>query len=259
MHKKFYFMFVPEINKFIRKNNYPAFQLKAAFFDMDGVLLDSMEHHSTAWVKTMHDLNIPFTVEEAYMNEGRVGHDTINSSYMRTFGRLATLEEQQSIYENKTRNLEALGPIMAMPEAYDLLNRVKCQNLAIYLVTGSGQPTLINSLDNYFPDIFKKDRMITAFDVKQGKPSPEPYLKALEKSGLNPWEIVVIENAPLGVESSVAAGLFTIAVNTGPLNPEILKASGADVVLNGGMKELYEKWDDFYQLSHTYANINICK
>lgn len=239
-------MFATEIKKFIQQNKYPEFQLKAVFFDMDGVLLDSMENHSKAWVKTMNDLNIPFTIEEAYLNEGRVGHDTINSAYLRTFNRTATLEEQETIYEVKTQHLEALGEILAMPFSYELLNRVKQQGLAIYLVTGSGQPTLINSLDDYFPGIFMKERMVTAFDVKQGKPSPEPYLKALGKSGLNPWEIVVIENAPLGVESSVAAGLFTIAVNTGPINPEVLKDSGANLVFEGGMEELYEKWDVFY-------------
>jgi len=249
-------MFIAEIKKFIQQHNYPEFQLKAVFFDMDGVLLDSMEYHSIAWVKTMNDLNIPFTIEEAYMNEGRVGHDTINSSYMRTFGRLASLEEQEAIYEVKTQHLEALGPIFAMPFSNELLNKVKQQGLAIYLVTGSGQPTLINSLDDYFPDIFMKDRMVTAFDVKQGKPSPEPYLKALEKSGLNPWEVVVIENAPLGVESSVAAGLFTIAVNTGPLDPSILASSGANVVLNQGMKELFEKWNALYELNLSTTNID---
>lgn len=239
-------MFASEIKKFILQNKYPEFQLKAVFFDMDGVLLDSMENHSKAWVKTMNDLNIRFTIEEAYLNEGRVGHDTINSAYLRTFNRTATLEEQEHIYKVKTVNLEALGPIFTMPFSTELLDKVKLQQLDIYLVTGSGQPTLINSLDSFFPDSFRKEKMVTAFDVNEGKPSPEPYLKALEKSGLNPWEIVVIENAPLGVESSVAAGLFTIAVNTGPINPEVLEDSGANLVFNRGMEELYEKWDDFY-------------
>lgn len=242
-------MFVPKIKKFIQYNNYPEFQLKAVFFDMDGVLLDSMENHSLAWVKTMNSLDIPFTIEEAYLNEGRVGHDTINSSYMRTFGRKATLEEQEYIYETKTRHLEALGRIMSMPYSNQLLHKIKMQGLTNYLVTGSGQSSLLDSLDDYFPDIFPKEKMITAFDVKRGKPSPEPYLKALEKSGLNPWEIVVIENAPLGVESSVAAGLFTIAINTGPIDPEVLSSKGANIVLKGGMEELYYKWDDFYASS----------
>ena len=252
-------MFASEIKKFIQQNNYPEFQLKAVFFDMDGVLLDSMENHAQAWVKTMNDLGIPFTIEEAYMNEGRVGHDTINSAYMKTFGRVATLEEQDTIYEVKTQHLEALGEILAMPFSNELLKIVQQQGLSIYLVTGSGQLTLINSLNDYFPDIFSKETMVTAFDVTKGKPSPEPYLKALEKSGLNPWEVVVIENAPLGVDSSVAAGLFTIAVNTGPLDPQMLASSGANVVLHNGMEELHEKWNDFFACSALINNLEKTK
>jgi HAD superfamily hydrolase (TIGR01509 family) len=242
-------MYLSAIKNFITKNKYPEFQLKAVFFDMDGVLLDSMDFHSIAWVKTMNGLNIPFTMEEAYMNEGRVGHDTINNAYLRTFGRVATLDEQETIYQIKTNHLEDLGEIHAMPYSNDLLNKVKKQGLEIYLVTGSGQLTLLESLEDYFPNTFVKEKMVTAFDVENGKPSPEPYLKALAKSGLNPWEVVVIENAPLGVESSTSAGLFTIGINSGPLDPDLLYTSGADIVFPGGMKELYKNWDDFYQVN----------
>ena len=160
-------MFAAEVKKFIQKNKYPDFQLKAVFFDMDGVLLDSMDHHAKAWVKTMNGLSIPFTIEEAYMNEGRVGHDTINGAYLSTFGRVATIEEQESIYKIKTANLEALGYIKAMPCSHELLTKVKKQGLTIYLVTGSGQPTLFNRLDDYFPEIFSRKRMRTSANGKK--------------------------------------------------------------------------------------------
>jgi beta-phosphoglucomutase-like phosphatase (HAD superfamily) len=53
----------------------------------------------------------------------------------------------------------------------------------------------------------------------------------LQKAGnLNPWEAFVIENAPLGVRAGVAAKIFTIAVNTGPLPDEVLEQAGANLV-----------------------------
>ena len=55
----------------------------------------------------------------------------------------------------------------------------------------------------------------------------------------------VITNAPLGVESATTAGIFTIGVNTGPLDPKILSDSGANLVLNS-MEELYEKWEKLF-------------
>ena len=127
-----------------------------------------------------------------------------------------------------------------MPFAAELLEKIKKEGKSIYLVTGSGQKSLLEGLQLHFPGIFQQQRMVTAFDVTQGKPHPEPYLKALKKSGLKRSEVAVVENAPLGVESAKAAGLFVIAVNTGPLDEKVLWESGADVVL-GSMQELFEK------------------
>lgn len=238
-------MFFSAIKKFIKQNNYPGFKLKAVFFDMDGVLFDSMPSHSDAWIKTLNDLQLPFSIEEAYMNEGRTGDSTINDIFLRYKGRKATEEEIRDIYRLKTKYFEGNGKVKRMPYALELLETIKSQGLIIFIVTGSGQISLLDNLSSNFPDIFSKEKMVTAFDVKNGKPSPEPYLKALYKSGVEPWEVVVVENAPLGVQASVAAGLFTIAVNTGPLSSGLLKEKGADVVLDGGIRELNELWNQF--------------
>jgi len=241
-------MFSPEIEKFLQENNYPAFCPKAIFFDMDGVLFDSMRYHATAWVQAMQQAGLPFTEYEAYMNEGRTGASTIDGVFMNIYGRKATEEEKQSIYHLKSTFFESHGKTERMPFAIELLKKIKAQNLEIFVVTGSGQPSLIDSLEENFPKIFQKQKMVTAFDVKHGKPNPEPYLMALKKSGLKPWEIMVVENAPLGIESAKAAGLFTIGVNTGPLNSNVLSEYGADIIFDG-MKDLYNHWE----------NILICK
>ncbi|MFT3752000.1 MAG: HAD-IA family hydrolase [Paludibacter sp.] len=235
-------MFTAEKENFIRTRNYPAFKPKAIFFDMDGVLFDSMKSHATAWVQAMQQTGLPFTEYEAYMNEGRTGASTIDSVFVQIHGRKATEEEKQQIYRLKSSLFEKCGKTERMPYALELLKKIKAQQLEIFVVTGSGQPSLLDSLENNFPGIFQREKMVTAFDVKHGKPHPEPYLIALKKSGLQPWEVMVVENAPLGVESATAAGLFTVGVNTGPLNPKTLSDSGAGIVL-GGMKELHDHWE----------------
>lgn len=237
-------MFTKEIQKFIQQNNYPNFSPKAIFFDMDGVLFDSMKHHASAWVKALDMVGLPFTEHEAYMNEGRTGASTIDGVFVKTHGRIATEEEKQTIYRLKSELFEACGQTEQISFALELLEKIKAQHLQIFVVTGSGQASLIDNLDINFPEIFQKEKMVTAYDVKHGKPHPEPYLMALKKSGVQPWEVVVIENAPLGVESASVAGLFTIGINTGPLNPKVLSDSGANIVLDG-MEELYEQWNAF--------------
>jgi HAD superfamily hydrolase (TIGR01509 family) len=230
------------IQHFLEKNNYPHLDIKAVFFDMDGVLYDSMRAHAAAWVKSMKQYNFLFAEYDCYLNEGRTGHDTINNEAKKQWGREATEQEMQEIYALKSRYFDDCGKAVAMPSANDLLQKIKNEGRKIVLVTGSGQPSLLDNLNADFPNIFDENNTVTAFDVKYGKPNPEPYLTALQKAGVAPYEAVVVENAPLGVQAATSAGIFTIAVNTGVLEDKILYDFGANIVLSG-VPELFEKWE----------------
>lgn len=234
-----------KIADYLKQNYFQEFALKAVLFDMDGVLFDSMKLHSEAWVKAMTESGLPFTHHQAYMNEGRTGTATINSVFVDINGREATEKEKQDIYALKSKYFDELGEVEVMPYATELLQKLKAKGLKIIVVTGSAQPTLLDNLTVHFPGIFTKDDIISAFDVTHGKPHPEPYLKGLEKAGVQPWEAVVVENAPMGVLAASSAKIFTVGVNTGPLDPASLTENGASIVLSG-MQELYEKWDELF-------------
>jgi HAD superfamily hydrolase (TIGR01509 family) len=204
---------------------------KAVLFDMDGVLYDSMPGHVQAWEETMSAVGTAFEPGDFYLYEGRTGHSTIDILFNRSFGRDATLEEKEAIYARKTqRFIELNVQSKPMPGALEVLEKVKRLGLMRIIVTGSGQQSLFENLDAHFPGYFDKNLMVTAYDVQFGKPHPEPYLMGLKKVNLEPGEAIVVENAPLGVESAVAAGIFTIAVNTGPLPDQILLDAGANAL-----------------------------
>ncbi|MBO7724188.1 MAG: HAD-IA family hydrolase [Paludibacteraceae bacterium] len=230
------------IHSFLQDKKYPKFDLKAVFFDMDGVLYNSMPYHAEAWVKTMQELKLPFTEYDVYMNEGRTGESTINAFFPKVYNRKATDEEVQNIYKVKSQYFNQLPEAEPIENVFDFLKLVKNKGLEIFLVTGSGQLSLLEKLNRSFPNIFQKEKMVTAFDVKYGKPHPEPYLMALSKGNFDPWQAIVVENAPLGVRSAIDAGIFTIAVNTGILQDEELTKEGANVVFPT-MKSLIESWD----------------
>jgi len=228
---------------YLTRHNYKNFDLKALLFDMDGVLYDSMKWHSRSWKDTMDEFGIDSTPEEFYLYEGMVGRNTINHIMKRERQREATPEEVDNIYKRKTELFSRYNDGSLIPYAYDFVKKVHDSGLTCVIVTGSGQPTLINKVEHNFPGLFSKDRMVTAFDVKHGKPHPEPYLMGLEKAGnLQPNQAIVIENAPRGVEAASAAGIFTIAINTGPLDEKVLWDAGADIVLPS-MEALYKKAD----------------
>ena len=202
-------MFQEAINNYLQSHGYNTINLKAVLFDMDGVLFNSMPNHAESWHKVMLRFGFGLSRDEAYMHEGRTGASTINIVSRRERGHDAKIKE------------EGLIPMV---------------------VTGSGQTSLLDRLNHNFPGIFKKELMVTAFDVKYGKPNPEPYLMALKKAHLQPNEALVIENAPLGVQAGVAAGIFTIAVNTGPLPDQVLWDEGANLLFPS-MPAFNENWE----------------
>ena len=212
---------------------------RAYFFDMDGVLFDSMPRHAIAWEEVMKIHDLPFTAYDCYINEGRTGDSVIREAFQKALGRDATPDEVKTIYAEKSAYYHQLlkTTTPTIPGVADVLQYIKNSGSQIWVVTGSGMRTLLDSLKTVFPSIFQQDRMITAFDVTRGKPDPEPYLKAWERSGLKKEQCFVIENAPLGVRSGKAAGLTVYAVNTGILTRGDLIDAGADEVFNS-MKEL---------------------
>ena len=239
-------MFQEAIKNYLHTHNYPQINLKAILFDMDGVLFDSMKNHAVAWQEAMKQYGMRMTREEAYLHEGRTGSGTINIISQRERGYQASEKEVKEIYQTKSDLFNSLPKAAPMPGALEVLQKMKNSGLTPMVVTGSGQLSLLDKLNHYFPEIFKQELMVTAFDVKYGKPNPEPYLMALQKAGIHANEAIVIENAPLGVHAGVAAGIFTVALNTGPLPDKALLDEGANVLFPS-MQVFNEKWDTLYQ------------
>jgi len=238
-------MYQEAIRNYLLKNNLSKIDLKAVLFDMDGVLFDSMPAHVVAWSQAIREQGVIFTEEEGYLHEGRTGKGTINIIFKRAFNREATPEELKRIYKRKTELFEGQPEAPVMPGAQELLKQVQNNNLQRILVTGSGQESLLSKLNRFFPGQFTPAKMVTAYDVTKGKPNPEPYLQGLCKAGVQSYEAIVVENAPLGVEAAKAAGIFTIAVNTGKLSDHYLLDAGADLLFHG-MPALNEAWIDIY-------------
>ena len=233
------------INQYIEKHGFERFEPKAVLFDMDGVLYDSMPHHAIAWQRSMATFGIHMTEADAYATEGARGIDTIRQMVRQQKGEEITQERAQEMYDEKTRLFHAMGEAKVMPGVKELMAQMHRQGLCIGVVTGSGQRPLINRLLTDFADYLDEQHIVTAYDVSRGKPNPDPYLMGMQKAGTEPWQTVVIENAPLGVRAGVAARAFTIAVNTGPLPDDTLLSCGADLLFQQ-MSDLADKWSQLF-------------
>ena len=206
--------------------------LRAALIDMDGVLYDSMPHHAKAWSRMFDEIGIATDPDEFFLYEGMTGGDTINLIIRRELGREATPEEKKRLYARKAELFVNSGEKRPMKGAGRMLRILMERGIGRVLVTGSAQSSLLNSLDRDYPGAFPADKRVTAHDVTHGKPDPEPYLKGAEKAGASSTQVMVVENAPLGVRAGKAAGFFTVAVTTGPIPVEEFEKEGADIIFS---------------------------
>ncbi len=206
-------------------------KIRAVFFDQDGVLYNSMPYHAESWAWAMTKHGLPYTALETYRNEGRTSTGVIKELHQRLYGTEASPELIKEIYADKTAHFTEMtgGFPGIIPDVDKVLQYLHNNGVECWVVTGSGQHDLINALNTTFNNVFKG--IISSFDCQYGKPDPEPYLKAWERSGFKKEECCIVENAPLGVRAGKAAGIFTIAVNTGPLPDSELAAEGADLIL----------------------------
>lgn len=203
---------------------------KAALIDMDGVLYDSMKYHTLAWQRMMQELGVNCTREEFYLYEGMTGAATIQLLFNREFGKECPAERVKELYQRKTEYFREIGGNEPMPGADRMLRALEQNGLKRVLVTGSGQLSLLDNLNKDYPGAFLEGNRVTAHDVTHGKPHPEPYLRGLEIAGVERESAIVIENAPLGVQAGKAAGIFTVAVTTGPIPREEFECAGADII-----------------------------
>ena len=224
-------MFQIAIRQYLERHGFETIHPKAVLFDMDGVLYDSMPNHAIAWQQAMAQFGIHMTAGDAYATEGARGVDTIRKMVLEQQNREIDESEAQQMYDVKSRIFHDLPEAPVMKGMPELMQKITADGLQCCVVTGSGQRPLIQRILKDFGAFVDEQHITTAYDVRQGKPKPDPYLMGLQKAGnLKPWEAIVIENAPLGIRAGAAAKIFTIAVNTGPLRDQTLLDAGADLL-----------------------------
>jgi beta-phosphoglucomutase len=198
--------------------------LKAVIFDMDGVLIDSMAYHADAWKTVLAEQGVNITRQDIYDIEGS-NHKGVISLMYRKAGKVPDSKEFDELALKKREVFRSINQSKPFDGIIECLDKLK-NKFRIGVVSGSDRIEVMEFIGRFFPGVF--DVVIAGDDVRQGKPSPEPYLKAVELLGIEKEECFVIENAPLGVESAKSAGLYCIAM---PIYVKPHQLKKADVVL----------------------------
>jgi HAD superfamily hydrolase (TIGR01509 family) len=195
---------------FIRKHLQERPMIKGIIFDSDGVLVNSMPFHAKAWVEVFAEYGIEVTEEDIYEIEGS-NHVGVINIFFGKAGRTPEPEIYAEILEKKRAHFLENNRAEVFEGMYDCLSSLK-NKFKLAVASGADRTIVTSLMDKFYPGIF--DAIISGEDVENGKPDPEPYEKAIAKLGLSKDECLVVENAPLGVESAKNAGVFCVGVPT---------------------------------------------
>jgi len=189
------------------------FQAKGLLFDNDGVLVDSADSIDGSWGEWAKIYAPDFKVD--YSHHGRPARDIVRS--------VVSEERFEEAYAKINQlELDLTNLTKPMPGAIELTNSLAPGTWTV--VTSAG-PALANGRLSAAGITIPRE-LVTAYDISNGKPSPDPYLKGAENLGLSASECIVFEDAPSGVKAGVAAGARVIGIGK-----EVLE-SAADIVIS---------------------------
>ena len=189
-------------------------KFKAILSDIDGTLTDSEHLHEEAFLVITKQLGANLTPEEAGRYRGISGRDKYASIESRLTDRIgydAFAERIASYYMKNWQKIDI------MPGAKDLIKQAHTQGVRIGAVTNGTRPeadTNIGALGKDTTDLI--EFTISVNDVKRGKPAPDGYLQGAFRMGIEPKDILVLEDTPTGVAAAKAAGMTVIQIQPDP-------------------------------------------
>lgn len=186
--------------------------IKGAIFDMDGVITDNKEQDFTAWKRVFADFGIDLTFDGYKSFTGMKGEEIVKRYIRLGAGdeeatELTLRKENYFIEEIKKNKIEPTEGVVR------LLNDLKAAGIRMGIGTAAMKFKANAILEELgLKDFF--DIIVSAEEVKKGKPDPETYLKVAQELGFETEECFVIEDAPNGIEAAKNGGIKCIAITT---------------------------------------------
>jgi HAD superfamily hydrolase (TIGR01509 family) len=184
-------------------------EIQAIAFDMDGLLLNTEHLYDVVINDLLSTRGQSFTRETKLAMMGRGAQPA-----------LKILKERHNLTEDWTSLAQEIesrlirilpDKLGLMPGVQILLDKIKQCDRPAVVVTSSPRSFAVTALRQV--DILKRfEFLVCGEDVERGKPAPDIYLKAAEKLGVPPHQILALEDSHTGSRAAVAAGFHTIAV-----------------------------------------------
>ena len=219
------------------------FEKYAFIFDMDGTLVDNMHFHTEAWGKMLAENGVEMNAHDFLVKTaGKTNREILPG----VFGDISDERIAELGTRKETLYQELFAPHRAVVKG--VIEFLKAsQKLGIKMAVSTAAPVvnvefILDGLDlrKYFAAV------VTAADVKEGKPNPEIFLKSAEKLNVAPQNCLVFEDAIGGFEAANRAGMKSIGIATVNSIEDILQLDSVveahDDFVNLKPQDLIEKY-----------------
>lgn len=184
--------------------------IKIVFFDMDGTLIDTEKYFRRFWPKAAAAFGYEMSDGQA-LSMRSLGRPFAPAQLKEWFG---PETDYQAIRAKRTEMMEAqlrIDGLQLRPGAVEILTELKERGIPAVVVTASP----IERTERYLTEVGILqyfDRIISATQVAEGKPSPDVYLLASKEVGFPTEECLAVEDSPNGVMSAYRAGCKVVMV-----------------------------------------------
>ena len=181
--------------------------MKAALFDLDGVVFDTEPQYSVFWGSQCREFH-----PERPGLENEIKGMTLVQIYDAWFS--GPLAEKQALITSRLNDYEAQMDYLYVPGFVEYIASLRREGVKTAVVTSSNQPKMeaVYRQRPEFRELF--DAILTAEDFERSKPDPDCYLKAAERFGVAPEDCVVFEDSFNGLKSGRAAGMYVVGLAT---------------------------------------------
>jgi beta-phosphoglucomutase family hydrolase len=181
--------------------------IKGLIFDCDGTIADTMPLHYKAWVAALGEQGVTFPLPLFYEMAG-IPTDRIieilNQRYGYTMPVQETARHKDALFEEMIPQVVAIAPVVAIVHRYS-------GKLPMAVATG-GTRSLVTKTLQALDLLGFFAALVTADDVKNGKPAPDIFLEAARRIGVPPGQCCGFEDGDLGMQAIHAAGMTAIDI-----------------------------------------------
>ena len=213
-----------------------------ALFDWDGVIIDSSSHHEESWERLAHEAGRPLPADHFKRGFGRKNEFIIPEllGWTRDASEIQRLSlRKEALY----REVVAARGLSALPGVRVWLERLREAGVPCAIGSSTHRANIDLSLGliglaEFFTAI------VTAEDVRAGKPDPEVFLTAAARIDRAPGRCVVFEDAHVGIAAARAGGMRVVGVATTHPAAELTEADLAVLRLDELEPATLSQWFD---------------